>query len=75
MVLTLPNHFRLGSTRAAYVGLLCIFYRSGIFCSYILSLLIVLVDLRELLLPSVLPLIFLSGFVEAFDLPSFLNLL
>lgn len=75
IVLTLPNHFLFGSTLAASVGLSCIFYLSGIFCLYIWSLLMVLVDLRELFLPSVFPLIFLSGLVDELDLLCLLNLL
>lgn len=73
IVLTLPNHFRLGSTLADYVGLSYIFYLSGIFCLYIWSRLIVALVLRELLVPSTLPLIFLSGLVELLDLLPFLN--
>lgn len=75
IVLTLPNHFLFGSTLAAYVGLSYIFYLSGIFCLYICSLLIVFLDLKELFLPSVLPLITLSGLVDELDFPYFLNLL
>lgn len=75
MVLTLPNHIRLASIRAASVGLACIFYISGFFAEYIFNLFIVAFVLNELFFPSVFPFIFLFGLHEELEFPPFPNFL
>lgn len=68
MVRTFPNHFLLGSTRAASVGLSCNLANLGIFWSYILSRFMVFLVLKVFPVPEVLPFMTLSGLVAALDL-------